>query len=272
MIPVKTITFSQIMSSVKEDLSRYDREGMINDLSLIKVVRRCNDTLGVNLYKPKSCVITIDNGIGDLPLDFYKLEMAFLVGPYATYNTGPIAMGNHYEWSGIRSACMCEGNTAVCVTPVEQHQGTLTFVGFTPLTLNNRMLNDVCGYSPNRGWQSDFTLDLDDQKIKVGIKKGLVYFSYLADLVDDQTGELLVPFHGRLNDYYEYSIKSRIMENLLMNSDEPVVEKLKYFKNEANLAASDAIDFVMSKSYREHTEMRKKREQKFYNEHFKMFF
>jgi len=49
-----------------------------------------------------------------------------------------------------------------------------------------------------------------------------IYVNYQGDMVDDD-GNIIVPDHAALNDFYEYAMKKRILENMIMN-DETVTQ------------------------------------------------
>lgn len=66
---------------------------------------------------------------------------------------------------------------------------------------------------PNTGW-------IKDGYLYTNFKHGKVYINYQGMMEDDE-GNLLVPDHDMINEYYEYAMKKRIIENLIMN-DEPV--------------------------------------------------
>ena len=44
--------------------------------------------------------------------------------------------------------------------------------------------------------------------------------------MEDDEGNLLVPDHDRINEYYEYALKSRILENLYLNGED-VSQKMR---------------------------------------------
>jgi len=70
-----------------------------------------------------------------------------------------------------------------------------------------------------------------------------VYIQYQGQLEDDE-GNLLVVDHDLLNDYYEYAVKQRILENLIMN-DEPVDKKLQIVEarfRSARIAAKSLVN------------------------------
>jgi hypothetical protein len=70
--------------------------------------------------------------------------------------------------------------------------------------------------------------------MKVGLKAdflfttfqtGKVYLNYQGQM-EDENGDLLVPDHDLLNEYYEYALKARILENLYMNGED-VMQRLQ---------------------------------------------
>lgn len=265
----RTIKFSQLLASVEEDMRRYADEDLINPSSLIKVVRRCNEVLGLNLYNKKTCIIPVKNYKADLPLDFYKMEMVFSIHE-GSYYTGPIATGNHYEWETVQNACFCDNNTAVCVIPLEQHQPKMKYKRFTPLSIGSGD-DFLCEYSPNRVWNSKYTIDLSEDLIETPFEKGVLFICYLADLTDPETGELLIPFHSQLNPYYEYSVQTKILENAFINSDDDVEKKLAYVKAERNASYSEAVQVVMSKTFKEWSQYHDRYQKEFFNQYYKIF-
>jgi hypothetical protein len=50
-------------------------------------------------------------------------------------------------------------------------------------------------------------------------EEGKVYINYQGGM-EDEDGNLLVPDHDLLNEYYEYALKQRILENLYMNGED----------------------------------------------------
>lgn len=265
----RTIKFSQLLASVEDDIRRYADEGLVNPSGLIKVVRRCNEVLGLNIYNKKQCIIPVKNFKADLPLDFYKMEMVFSVSE-GEYYTGSIATGNHYEWDTVQNACFCEGDTAVCVMPLEQHQPKMKYKKFTPLCLSSGQ-DLLTEYSPNRHWQSTYGIDLKEDLIEVPFKKGTLFISYLADLTDPDTGEVLIPFDSKINDYYEYSVKTKILEDVFINSDDDVERKLAYVKRERNLSFNDALDATMTKSFKEWSKYDQRYKKEFFNKYYRIF-
>jgi hypothetical protein len=100
--------------------------------------------------------------------------------------------------------------------------------------------------SPHNAWiQGDFLF--------TNMDTANIYISYQGQL-EDADGNLLVPDHDMLNEYYEYAIKSRILENLIMN-DEPVGAKLKLVEERLRVAKSYANSIVNTPNFAEMKEM-----------------
>jgi hypothetical protein len=87
----------------------------------------------------------------------------------------------------------------------------------------------------------------------------------------NEEGELLIVDHPLINDYYEYSVKERIFENIMLNSDADVAQRLMYVKNEKKLARIDAMNFVYMPEYTEILDYMKVRNNSFYNKYIKIF-
>lgn len=264
MTAVPTITMSQLVAAVKEDLHKYDAENLIDPIRLEPTIARCNAILGTPIYQSGSCVTRIKNYQADLPKDFYRMETVFLITE-SKYYTGLLATGNHYEWEGVRNACMCDGHTAVCVNPIEQHQQIKRYTSFIRVNAGENLKNTCTKYSPNLNWSSTmYNIDLDEDKIVTNFEEGILYIEYLKDLKDPETGETLVPFHGRLYDYYAWSLKVKILEDMMLNTEADVANALSYAKQERNLSAMEAIDFVSSKSYKSWTQTKLNHEKDFF--------
>jgi len=78
---------------------------------------------------------------------------------------------------------------------------------------------------------------------------GKLYISYQGQL-EDEDGNLLIPDHDMINEYYEYSIKQRILENLIMN-DEPVGQKLQLVETRLRAARNYALSIVNTPNFSE---------------------
>ena len=93
---------------------------------------------------------------------------------------------------------------------------------------------------PNQKWMSSNTAYIKNGFIYTSFPTGKLYLNYQGLLEDDE-GNLLVPDHDMLNEYYEYAIKQRVLENAVMNGEavtqmqfQIVEQRLKAARNNAN--------------------------------------
>ena len=96
--------------------------------------------------------------------------------------------------------------------------------------------------TPNQAWiQNGF--------LYTTFKEGKVYINYQG-MLEDENGDLLVPDHDMINEYYEYAVKQRILENLLMN-DENVTAKLQLVEARLRQARNYALSIVNTPNFAE---------------------
>jgi len=95
---------------------------------------------------------------------------------------------------------------------------------------------------PNEGW-------IKNGYLFTTFDTGTVYINYQGELTDDQ-GNLMVPDHELLNEYYEYSLKKRILENLYLNGED-VAQRLQVILPELKAARNVALSLVNTPNFRE---------------------
>ena len=96
--------------------------------------------------------------------------------------------------------------------------------------------------TPNQGWIKNGYLFTTLNTCKV-------YVNYQGELEDDE-GNILVPDHPMLNDYYEHALKQRILENLFMNGEE-VSNKVQLIEQRYKVARSNALNLVNMPNFEE---------------------
>jgi len=96
--------------------------------------------------------------------------------------------------------------------------------------------------TPNEGW-------LKGGFLFTTFETGKVYVNYMGEMEDDQ-GQLLVPDHPLLNEYYEYALKKRIIENLALNGED-VAQRLQIIVPDYRAARNQALSLVNTPNFRE---------------------
>jgi len=76
-----------------------------------------------------------------------------------------------------------------------------------------------------------------------------VFINYQS-LMEDDEGNLLVMDHPMINEYYEYAIKQRILEDLFM-SDESVSNKLSLVENRLRVSRNNALSMINTPDFKE---------------------
>jgi hypothetical protein len=79
---------------------------------------------------------------------------------------------------------------------------------------------------------------------------GKVYINYQGQMEDDE-GNLLVPDHDMLNEYYEYAIKKRILENLIMNDENVSQVKIQLIETGYRTSRNYALSIVNTPNFAE---------------------
>jgi len=116
-----------------------------------------------------------------------------------------------------------------------------------------------------------YTLDVSENTLTLdGIKEGKLYLSYVTDMVNEN-GDLIIVDHPMINDFYEYSVKARMLENYMMNNDADVSQRLKYAIDMRTIARNEAMKLADMPEYTEILEYAKGKRENFYNKYYKMF-
>jgi hypothetical protein len=283
-------TFNELLNEVSTDFVIYSNEGMIEPAQLIKVAQRVNYDLGLRIHGTKEKVLDIDKRKVKLPDDFYVLNYAYLCGKYKV--TYPSMSGRHTEnvildpskctivngvntcntCGGTDTTCICERTYSVeCKTGekvyvqvIEKRKHEVktyeTFEKLSIATSSGRVdaLNDTerTGYIKN-GY------------IYTNIDEGSVFISYQGAL-EDHDGNLLVLDHPMINEYYEYAMKQRILENLYINGED-VTQRMQLIEQRLRGARNNALSIVNTPDFAEMYKLWQTNRKAQYNKYYDMF-
>jgi hypothetical protein len=278
---LKYKTFDQLLNEVAADFTTYNNEGMIEPGQLIKVAQRVNYDLGLRIHGTKEKVLDIENKKTKLPDDFYVLNYAYLCGRYTV--TTPVLSGRETENVILKSdlckkcgqpdpSCECEKTyTVECKT------GEKVFVQVVEKRKFETRTYDT--FEPIRIATSTGKIDGTNDTDKVGlIKNGFVYtnlnegkifISYQGSLEDDE-GNLLVLDHPMINEYYEYAIKQRILENLYIAGEE-VSQKMQLIEQRLRAARNNALSIVNTPDFAEMYKLWQTNRKAQYSKYYDMF-
>jgi hypothetical protein len=260
-------TFSQLMEDVSIDFSTYALEGMIEPQQLIKVATRVNYDLGLRIHRTKEVVIDIEHGRGQLPMDFAYLNYAFLCGEYTVNSTMP--SGTHVETFNDVPYVPAPGEVAPCadgktcndvcvietcdgenVYQLVQKVGANQFRTYsTFMQLRIQDVNSKTCFCPTLGAQASDIAQIEDGFLITTFRTGKVYLSYQGAM-ESPSGDLLVLDQPYCNEYYEYAIKQRILENMVWQG-ENVSQQLGLVEQRLRAARNNALSFVNTPDFKE---------------------
>jgi hypothetical protein len=283
--PLKYRTFDQLLDDVRVDFQNMALESMIEPQQMIKVAKRVSYDLGLRIFMTKETVLEVEKGRVKLPDDFYTLNFALLCTEHSV--TSPVIQGTYIEEkpvhpvqyqcappevidtcnnpTTIETSIPCDTtcqtdpcNTKPCVKldckgdnyEIVQITKTYTrhFRGIYPLSIKPDGVNVDCD-CPNLRWQAPNSAYIKNGFLYTNFDCGKVYINYQGAL-ENEDGQLLVLDHDMINDYYEYAVKERILENLLFN-DEPVDKKLVLVQQKLRLARIQALSIVNTPNFSE---------------------
>lgn len=278
----KYIKFDDVLNSVKSDLHLFDNNALILEDRLLKVVYHCNEKLGLRLNKSKQILLEVKNGKAELPQDFYKIEMIFATCVTKVPNHLQLIPGNKVEYTtcpaqykgpmvvidkmGCKDVCCNE----MFIVRQPQIQREIEVKTFIPLAMSKRCGNLCASYSPHSNRHSEYSIDLEDNIVRTNFQEGQLFLCYIGTL-EDEDGLPMIPFHPLLNEYYEWSLKKKILEDVFMNSEADVDKKLQYANQMLKDAYLEAWQFTGYPEFRELENNHKKYSQDFYNKWYKMF-
>ena len=267
-------TFNQLLDEVIVDFHTFNLEGMIDPQQLIKVAIRVNYELGLRINKTKDIVLNIEHGKAKLPDDFYVLNYANMVGKYTVQD--PVISGTHIEERPLNAQFT---NDSACVTPCISACGNYvnlvqtlksevrTYEEFYPLQVGTAKI--VAEDCPNLHVKSANQAQLRDGFIFTNMETGKVHLNYIGNL-EDEEGNLLVLDHPMTNEFYEYAIKQRILENLMMNGED-VTQIIQLIEQRMRAARNNALSIVNMPDYAEMQKVWVMNRKAMYGKYYNMF-
>jgi hypothetical protein len=116
--------------------------------------------------------------------------------------------------------------------------------------------------APNEGW-------IKGGFLFTTFQTGKVYLNYQGQM-EDEDGNLLVPDHDLLNEYYEYALKARILENLYMNGED-VAQRIQLIEQRLRAARNNALSLVNTPNFKEMAQMWWVNRKAMYSKYYDMF-
>lgn len=278
--------FNQLLEDVSIDFATYALEGMIEPQQLIKVATRVNYDLGLRIHRTKEVVVDIEHGKAKLPYDFAYLNYAFRCGDYDVVSTVPsgtcVETFNDVPYvpapdeSGpcddpeCKDVCViktCNGANEYQLIQRINASEYRTYTVFMPLRIKH--VNEYVCDCPNISEQALDIAEIKDGFILTTFTTGKVYLSYQGAMEDNE-GNLLVLDHPYCNEYYEYALKQRILENMIF-AGENVSNQLGLIEGRLRAARNNALSFINTPDFRELQEVWSMNRKAQYHNYYNMF-
>ena len=287
---IKYKTFDELMASVESDMDTFADAGMVDRSKYIKIIRKVNADIGLKINAEKEIMLDIKNHKVTLPDDFEYLQLALLCQEPVRMFTSQsvdapklipeiVSCNTSSPCDACLKKCPCGTNTTLCghcykIYEYQPMDVTYTYKTCLPVKLTKksyRFCSDNCLNTMITSDKYKYTLDVSENTLTLdGIKEGKLYLSYVTDMVNEN-GDLIIVDHPMINDFYEYSVKARMLENYMMNNDADVSQRLKYAIDMRTIARNEAMKLADMPEYTEILEYAKGKRENFYNKYYKMF-
>lgn len=240
-IELKYRTFGDLLDAVRGSMPKQDINGFIDEGELIPIAQNVNKYLTVSINQTKEDVFVIDNYRVKLPDDFYLLNFS-------------LACSQHeVSWKSIDNITVHAESKCICSCSGTDSETELTITKDCKDRVvkwkNNQLIKIVDPQfirtdCPNKQCNSIITGYIKNGYLWLNVETGHIYLNY-ASVMEDDNGELLVLDHDLVNPYYEYSLKKRILENMLYKGED-VGNILKYTIGELRNAKiiAESVNFM----------------------------
>jgi hypothetical protein len=297
-------TFDSLLNEVYMDLSSYAREGLVEPGQLIKVAQRVNQEIGLKINGTKQTILEVEHSRAKLPSDFYILNFALVCHHHTVYEPSPFN-GLHTENRVIPvkpenivicpDNCQCDNctKTNTCceidcdpwkqnkvftqcndtqeVQVIEYNSGQVrTYEHFQRLYMvPSKEADAFCSNSQFR--DAPYTGNIKNGFLYIpNLTHGRLYICYLGAL-EDEDGNLLVLNHPKINDFYEWALKTRILENLYLNGEPDIERRLQFAKTELKLARAESLSIVATPDFHDLKQTIQMNRQATYSKYFHPF-
>lgn len=261
---IKYRTMNQLMDSVSDDVPILEDNSNIDPSTLIKVIRKINKQLGLRVTKTREGLFDLKNWMLNLPDDMESLNFAVLCTFFK--NSVPAIQGTITEHVDVDCTHGCSdvwmtecGDTFQITQRVLPALEKIFNIEKRIKIVHSQynMPNDVCGFIIN------------DNFMKLNIECGKVYLSY-EGILEDADGNLLVVDHPMINDYYEYAIKERVLENMYFRGED-VERKLALISQRLQVAKREAYNVTNMPEFKELEEVSELNRVAMYKKYFSIF-
>lgn len=275
-------TFDQLMAGIETDLGKWADEGYIDRAAYLKTIREVNAYLGLRINMEREDMLEVKDHVALLPGDFQFLQLA--LAARTEYIRGPLLMGAQTESHTTEipvenKSCKingcpddsCNGPCNNCIW-ITQKIGIKTHVFTDIQTLeltqsSHSRCTDTC---LNFHFKSPHQIRIQDDHTTFSFKEGLVYINYIADMLDEQNNIIILD-HPLVNDYYEYAVKKKFFENMMLNKEGDFTQAYQIMVEELRKAKVRGVGFINTPEFGDLQRMFIDNRHKFYKKYIGYF-
>jgi hypothetical protein len=145
---------------------------------------------------------------------------------------------------------------------------TYQYSTLIPLKINKT--KTLSADSFNLMTKCDYAIMLKNGFIQANFDEGTIYINYQSTMEDDE-GNLLVMCHPFVDEYYEYAIKQRIFENMIMSGDMTYQNQLGLVEQRLRASRNNALSFVNTPDFSELKKVWEMNRKAVYHDYYDMF-
>jgi hypothetical protein len=309
-VTLKYKTFDQLLAEVKSDFEAFNLEDLIKPYQLIKVAKRVNKDLGLRINQTKNVVLDVEKHKVKLPDDFLLMNYLYGLGRYTITSPViqgthveqvPLKRPEYFPGTKDIEICAtaptcptpepacpnpcqspepcgcstcncdtwinCQGVEMQLIQKIKTETKTWTEFYKIKLTGDTKYYDPLC---PNKSWNVAHTAFIQDNYLYTSFKEGQVYINYQG-LLMDKDGSLLVLDDDIINEYYEYAIKERILENLMANQENVQPQFVNRIDAKLKMARNNALSIVNTPNFSELKAVWEMNRDAMFKKYYKMF-
>lgn len=261
--------FEEFISEVKESLKQYDSAGLIDDLTVYNNVIDGLNTFGIlNTIRIEE-IININDGKGKLPDNFKSLYSAMKCEPLVCTidRTEPDVLDEIYyykvrelkneDWNFCNPCDITETESCIVEKTFLHNNIRANFyyknLGHVKLKLTPFVKRNKCDDKCENFtiYNSEHEISINNKTLYTNFKKGKIFIIYNG-YEEDEDGYVIIPDskEGNIIKYLKALIKRKIIEDLLINSDNTTNEQFLYqmfMQEEQNFLTKAMGEIKMSK-------------------------
>jgi hypothetical protein len=276
---------SNIKADITSDLKSYEESGLIDDVSLSIHLLNELKGFGGNVMETYPIILEVRNGQAKLPDNFFSLVKAVKTEPIGCEpspecNHGELINSHFYrvreeastvwdnqsgkfedcgKYKEVTEKVFLYDNALQAYFIYGNHQKLKLVRGFDKSKLNLKCENIYVLESP-------YEINIINNTLQTNFTKGFVCLWYQGLLVDEETGDIVLPEDPNAN-IYKYLVatgKAKVFELLWANDDDPNVQnKLQFYKAEARenktlALAQVRFDSITGENWHENLKMKNK--------------